>query len=232
MKFFLTLLFTVLFSVPILFFLQKKPKEIPIQTIPKMATQSAIVTRVFDGDTIEINNQEKVRYIGINTPETEENSCFAEEAKQYNASLVLGKTVYLEPDTTNTDRYGRMLRYVYTTEGTFINKTLIQEGFARVFTVEPNTRYKDMLLKTETQAKQEQKGLWGQCRNNTPQLISTQNPACTIKGNRNTENHRLYHLPSCPDYQKTQININNGEFWFCTEQEAINAGFQKAKNCP
>jgi len=78
------------------------------------------VTHVVDGDTIELSTGEIVRYIGVDTPETKHPTkpvqCFGKEASAYNSSLVLGKTVILTKDISETDRYGRLLRYVSTTD--------------------------------------------------------------------------------------------------------------------
>ena len=70
-----------------------------------------LVTKVVDGDTIALNNSERVRFSGINTPEKGE--CYYQEAKDILGSIVLGKEVYLERDRTNKGKYGRLLRYVY-----------------------------------------------------------------------------------------------------------------------
>lgn len=126
-------------------------------------TTFAKVTRVIDGDTIVIDTGEEVRYIGMNTPETETSECFATEASEVNENLVLGKTVRLEKDVSETDKYGRLLRYVYVGD-TFIDDYLVKNGDARVMTVPPDTKYKDEFLQSENYAKENNLGLWGKCQ--------------------------------------------------------------------
>jgi micrococcal nuclease len=198
---------------------------------PKNAIEAKI-TKVFDGDTVEINGTEKLRYIGIDAPETTSNTCFAQEAKKKNSDLVLGKTVWLATDVSDVDAYNRKLRYVYLPDGTFINKILVEEGYAKTFPVKPDVQYADLFSTGETEARKNQKGLWGSCRGNTQIIVPTPLPGCTIKGNKTTDSKRVYHTQQCPDYKNTQIDISRGDFWFCSEQEALINGFTKAKNCP
>ncbi|MBI4919139.1 thermonuclease family protein [archaeon] len=100
-------------------------------------TQSYIVTRVVDGDTLVIETGEKIRLICINTPEKGEEGF--EEAKQFLTDLVLNKNVILEKDITNKDKYGRLLRYVYL-DGVFVNKEIFQKRYAKMFRYEPDIK--------------------------------------------------------------------------------------------
>ena len=121
------------------------------------------VTRVIDGDTIEISTGEKVRYIGINAPElANRNECFAGKARQKNVSLVLNKKVKLVKDVSDKDRYGRLLRYVYI-DNLFVNKTLVEEGYANAATHPPDVKFKDLFIQMQKQAKEQKKGLWYEC---------------------------------------------------------------------
>jgi micrococcal nuclease len=98
------------------------------------------VTSVIDGDTIdvEINGSEyRVRYVGVNTPERDE-SCYS-EARSANAAMVQGQTVTLVRDVSETDRYGRLLRFVYV-GNTFVNGTLVSQGWAEAVEYSPDTR--------------------------------------------------------------------------------------------
>jgi len=95
-----------------------------------------VVTRVIDGDTIEVSiagESYKVRYIGIDTPELDDKRpkfcALAQEATRYNRELVKGKTVRLEKDISETDQYGRLLRYVYVGD-IFVNAELVRQGLA------------------------------------------------------------------------------------------------------
>jgi endonuclease YncB( thermonuclease family) len=123
-----------------------------------------VVERVIDGDTIELSNGKKVRYIGIDTPEmTSKNSqCYAQKAKEKNEELVLGKKVTLEKDVSETDKYGRLLRYVYIND-LFVNEYMVAEGYAKVTTYPPDVAYKDVFLNAERSAREQQKGLWSEC---------------------------------------------------------------------
>jgi len=132
--------------------------------------QKAYVVRVVDGDTIEVEldgQRYKVRYIGVDTPETRHPQqgleCFGREATEKNRELVEGKTVYLEKDVSETDRYGRLLRYVYLADGTFVNAELVRLGYAQVATYPPDVRYADLFLRLQREARQAGRGLWSQC---------------------------------------------------------------------
>lgn len=134
--------------------------------------QATLVTRVIDGDTIEIETGQKVRYIGIDTPETKHPKktvqCFGEEAYRKNKTLVEGKRVRLVKDVSEVDRYGRLLRYVFVnTEasptGLFVNNVLIREGFAHTSTFPPDVRYTELFLRSEQQARMNSNGLWSAC---------------------------------------------------------------------
>lgn len=124
------------------------------------------VTRVIDGDTIEIVGGERVRYIGMDTPETVDPErpveCFGPEATQRNKELVAGKTVRLEKDQTDRDKYGRLLRYVYVGE-TLIGVELVEEGFARAQAFPPDTKYQNLLNTAQSAAQQSHLGLWSAC---------------------------------------------------------------------
>ncbi len=122
------------------------------------------VAKVIDGDTIVLENGEKVRYIGINAPEiTKKRDCFSSEAKKKNESLVLHKEVLLEKDVSERDKYNRLLRYVYLTDGTFMNKTLVEEGYAYASSYPPDISRQEELLEAQREAQKNKKGLWGAC---------------------------------------------------------------------
>lgn len=122
------------------------------------------IARVVDGDTVELGNGRKVRYIGINTPETvdprRQVECFGKEASAFNASLVEGKTVRLERDVSETDKYGRLLRFVYLEDGTFINEVLVREGYAYASAYTPDVSRKELFLEAEKDARENHRGLW------------------------------------------------------------------------
>ncbi len=135
--------------------------------------ERAIVTRVVDGDTVELENGERVRYIGVDTPETKHPSkpvqCFGREASKRNKELVEGKEVLLEKDVSNTDRYNRLLRYVYlpnpdaSEEAIFVNEYLVEQGYGQVISYPPDVKYHKQLLDAQKTARDENRGLWGGC---------------------------------------------------------------------
>lgn len=129
------------------------------------------VVDVTDGDTIkvDINNRiESVRFIGVDTPETvhptKPKECYGEEASKETTNLLINKSVYLIPDPQNSDRdnYGRLLRYVFLPDGTFINAKLISEGYAFNYIYDPFEFMKEF-DRLEKQAKSAKVGLWGAC---------------------------------------------------------------------
>ncbi len=134
-------------------------------TILTPETQT-IVTRVIDGDTIEVSIAGaiyKVRYTGIDTPElddTEARLCtLAQEATRYNRQTVETKTVRLEKDVSDTDEYGRLLRYVYV-DDIFVNAELVKLGYAEVTDYPLDIKYRDLLLQLQGEAKEAGRGLW------------------------------------------------------------------------
>lgn len=163
-------LFTVLFALFSVFYggLESTP-DVPAPTAPAATSQTAEVVYVTDGDTITVRldgQTEKVRYIGIDTPEPYRDGepvCYALEASEANRQLVEGKTVRLESDTENTDRYGRLLRYVYV-DDVLVNGELLRGGFATTLTIAPNTAHANEFKTLEAEAKREGVGLWSFCR--------------------------------------------------------------------
>lgn len=114
--------------------------------------ECGLVTRVIDGDTIDVllNGEEvRVRYVGINTPERDE-VCYS-EATAANALLVGGQTVRLERDTSETDRYGRLLRYIYVGD-TFVNRQLVADGYAEAVLYNPDDEYYEDFRRFEVNA--------------------------------------------------------------------------------
>lgn len=126
------------------------------------------VIRIVDGDTIRVSvggDVYTVRYIGIDCPETKHPSLpvqwMGPEATRANEELVRGKKVYLEKDVSETDRYGRLLRYVFLDDGTFVNAELVRRGYAQVATYPPDVKYQDLFLEMQVEAREAGRGLWG-----------------------------------------------------------------------
>lgn len=126
--------------------------------------ETFLVTRVVDGDTIEIEGGKRVRYIGIDTPETVDpnrpTGCYGKEASNKNSELVLNKKVRLVKDVSDTDRYGRLLRYVYI-DNTFVNDYLVKEGYAKASTYAPDVKFSEQFAASEREARENKRGLWG-----------------------------------------------------------------------
>lgn len=211
------------------------PTETPIST---SVSGTFRVIRVVDGDTIEIEGGEKVRYIGIDTPETVDPrktvQCFGVEASKKNKELVEGKTVRLEKDITDRDKYSRLLRYVWV-DDLFVNLELVKQGFANSYSYPPDIKYQKEFLAAESEAREAGHGLWAACPVVATPTIKVQEApqsGCDIKGNISTSGEKIYHLSGCGSYVKTKIDEERGERWFCSEKDAQEAGWRKALNCP
>ena len=130
------------------------------------------VVRVVDGDTIHVRlpdgTKEKVRYIGVDTPESVKPNtpvqCFAKAASARNAELVEDERVELRTDVEERDRYGRLLAYVYRVrDGAFVNAALVREGYAAPLSVPPNVRHADEFAALARTARRDGRGLWAAC---------------------------------------------------------------------
>jgi micrococcal nuclease len=130
--------------------------------IPKDAYYARVVY-IYDGDTVKLDNGERVRYLGIDTPEMNYKNpppeYFAEEAKRFNADLVHRKNIRLEFDSVKRDKYNRLLAYVYV-DDIFVNAKLIEEGYAKVYIIPPNVKYADDFLELQRKAREAKKGIW------------------------------------------------------------------------
>ena len=138
-----------------------------------------LVTRVIDGDTIELADRERVRLVGIDTPESRYNTKLTRDMKRtgkdaaviiamgkratdFARMLVGGKRVRLEFDVERRDRYGRLLAYVYLPDGDMLNAELLRQGYAQVYTFPPNIKYVDKFLRLQREARENRKGLWAE----------------------------------------------------------------------
>ena len=131
------------------------------KTGPPAGAVAAQVTGITDGDTITVRmdgKEYKLRYILINTPEVDQP--LGDEATAANRTLVMGKTVYLVKDVSETDRYGRLLRYVYLADGTFVNAELVRQGWAQVATFPPDVTKEAEIRAAQQQAVAAGRGLW------------------------------------------------------------------------
>lgn len=199
------------------------------------------LVEVIDGDTIKVNyngNMEKVRYLLIDTPETNVQTLgkqpFGEEAKARNKELLNSGTVTIAFDIGDRfDDYGRMLAYIYV-NGESVQETLLKEGLARIaYVFPPNTTYLDDFKKAAKIAEDAKIGVWETekyvtARGFDASVITDYKSTelankCVIKGNINRQGKKIYHVPSGKYYE-----ITNPEEWFCTEEEAVAAGYKKS----
>jgi len=136
-----------------------------------------LVTRAVDGDTLVLENNERVRLIGIDTPEMHESDKLNRDARrsgqdiaaikelgrrsyEFTKKLAEGKRVRLEFDVERFDKYKRILAYVYLPDETFLNAKIVQQGYASLMTYPPNVRYADLFLKLYREARENKRGLW------------------------------------------------------------------------
>jgi len=122
------------------------------------ASETYEVTRIIDGDTIEVNGGISVRLICIDTPERGED--YYNEASDYLENLILGKKVRLVKDISEVDRYDRLLRYIYFEEQ-FINEIMVREGYAKAYPYNPDTTFCPQIQDAEELAKSKALGIWG-----------------------------------------------------------------------
>jgi micrococcal nuclease len=133
--------------------------------------EAAVVTRVVDGDTVVVRTGrrvERVRYIGVDTPEDVKPrtpvQCYSERAAAENRRLVERRRVTLRFDAERRDRYGRLLAYVYRRpEGDFVNAELVRRGDARTLTIPPNDAHAALFARLAADARRRRLGLWGAC---------------------------------------------------------------------
>ncbi len=135
------------------------------------------VKRVVDGDTLQLASGERVRLIGIDTPEMHHSKKLERDSKRsgedaaaiqemgrrayaYSRALLEGKRVRLEFDVERTDRYERLLAYVYLKDGTMANEEIIRQGYASLMTIPPNVKYVERFKEAYRQAREEKRGLW------------------------------------------------------------------------
>jgi micrococcal nuclease len=138
---------------------------------------NVLVERVVDGDTLKLATGERVRLIGIDTPEMHESNKLDKDAArsgqdksaiqklgrisyEFTRDLVEGKRVRLEFDVERRDQYGRILAYVYLKDDTFVNAEIVKQGYASLMTYPPNVKYSDLFLKLYQEARQNRRGLW------------------------------------------------------------------------
>lgn len=222
--------------------------------------EEAVVERVVDGDTFVTRDGNRVRLIGVNAPEiTGSAEYYGEEAAAYTRRMLTGETVWLFRDVSETDRYGRLLRFVFVPgDALMFNERLVREGYANAATYPPDVSLADRFREAERIARSEGAGLWGGgnaaaagAEKGGATLVkeggataaegggteegaasgardgerAASCPTPDIKGNINSRGERIYHVPGSRHYDRTIAEV-----WFCTEEEAVAAGFRAPKN--
>jgi micrococcal nuclease len=124
---------------------------------PESESEEFEVAQVIDGDTIKLENGQKVRLIGINTPES--GHPYYSEATEKLKELIGDSKVTLKKDVENTDQYGRLLRYVYVND-TFVNLEIVKAGLATAYEFEPNAKHSRDFEEAEYQARNAKLGIW------------------------------------------------------------------------
>ena len=210
------------------------------------------VVGVVDGDTLRVSVggvTEPLRIIGIDAPELRYDECYAQAGASRMQSLVQSRDVRIVADPTQADRdvYDRILRHVFTGDGVSVGHTMVLEGLAEEYTYDKPYASRDSYREAQQIAQAAKLGIWsGVCdivlatpgpSTAAPTAAAPFAPApgapaagqCVIKGNINSKREQIYHVPGGRSYDETIIDEGKGERWFCTEQEAVDAGWRKAK---
>ena len=172
--------------------------SIPSQHTTRPSSSYVEVARVLDGDTFELSNRQKVRLLGVDAPETQHHQegirALGAASKQHLAKLLTGKTVRLERPVGSQDPYGRTLAYVYLTDGTLINRAMIEDGFAMPYTKYPCSKTSEF-LEAAANARQERRGLWHETefsRTERYEVRLSASGICHKPGNKGFERLKQY----------------------------------------
>ena len=178
------------------------------------------VEYVYDGDTILLNTGDKVRYLGIDTPEIDrkggKSEFMASAARKFNLKLVKRARIRLEFDKEKKDHYGRQLAYIFLANGDMVNALLVRNGFAHVMFNQLNLKYKDLLLKSQQKAMEEKLGIWSRPFNAEDDFYL---------GNKRSYR---FHRQDCPFGKR--ISKNN-LLRFKSLHDAFWAGYSPCKQC-
>ncbi len=180
------------------------------------------VFKIADGDTFILDqNKQAVRLFGIDAPEPE--YCYGQESYYRLDQLLKKRRVQLKEPVV--DKFGRVVALVYV-NGKLINEIMIKEGLA-AYRSEPGSE-KATMKQAHEFAKTNQIGIYSSaCTDTAPP-----DPKCTIKGNHDQDrNDYVFLLPDCPYYSLVIVRRFEGDRWFCSEKEALAAGFTKSPAC-
>lgn len=179
--------------------------------------EKSLVVDVIDGDTFELEEGIHVRMLGINTPEINED--YYKEAKDELRKLVFNKTVLLVRDRQDKDKYGRDLRYVYV-DGLFVNSYLMENGYAKTLSIEPNTQYTEEFALLEREAMDKKIGLWGIEQRDTCIVLGCEEGTKYVA----SKNSKTYYDCGCK--KTTRLRVKEVK---CFKE--IPKGYTKSKNC-
>jgi endonuclease YncB( thermonuclease family) len=189
------------------------------KTLPSSAIKGT-VRNVYDGDTITLTDERRIRLLGIDTPEIKEKQPFATEAKEYTSNLCNKQEVWLvhEPNYETTDHYGRLLAWVYVKDKTSnrylcVNEGIIQAGLASVYIPTPSTKFQrqNKLYQFQTIARQQKLYIWKHFSNHQKVVI--------------TKNGTAYHQATCPHLSKSHNTIE------ITAEQALDRGLHPCRKC-
>ncbi|MBU1323458.1 thermonuclease family protein [Patescibacteria group bacterium] len=201
---------------------------------------TAKVYRVVDGDTIKIDEGKvTVRYIGIDTPETVHPSkpveCLGKEASDKNKQLVEGKEIILEKDISETDKYGRLLRYIWLGD-VLVNEQLVKEGYAKSSTYPPDVKHQTRFIQAEKEARESGKGLWGDVCNtasqNSQSITNTEMNKTAPSGNTSSGVYTCDCSKTCTQIatcEEAYFQLNNCS---CKTRDADDDGVPCESICP
>mgnify|MGYP002683387418 CR=1 FL=1 len=194
---------------------------ITLLSLPIIA-QTYQASKVIDGDTIELSNEEWIRYIGINAPELRNGipDPYSLEAFEANRDLVVGKEAYLEFDVQERERYDRMLAYTYF-DDLFIYTWLVENGYTQIMTIPPNVTYQDLLLELQTKTREENRGIW----EIEPVENKKEDSEFPYVGNKNSKKFHHYYCGSVDDMKE------KNKVFFLSREDAVEAGYVPCKRC-
>jgi endonuclease YncB( thermonuclease family) len=183
--------------------------------------QGVRVIGVLDGDTIVLEGKSRVRLRYVDAPE--KNLCGYQQASELLTKLANGKSVRIEE--TIPDTYGRGMSLVFVGD-MLINKEMVASGWVRYH--HDTSTYTEELKNVSDIARTEKRGIYGVCQSTE----NKDNPKCIIKGNidKSTNTH-IYYAPGCAQYPFAIVEKDIGEQWFCSEKDAVSAGYVKAATC-
>lgn len=197
------------------------------------AYERSRVVAVPDGDSLDLADGRRIRLLGIDSPER--GRCMADEARIKLVALAQGRHVRLKE--TVRDSFGRQLAivivedvptwiaYLRGQKDPLLQRVLLSEGLARNKSTS-SSQYNRVLANAQEIAKSNKLGIWSDaCRGST-----SGHDACTIKGNIR-EGKKMFYSPDCPTYEQVLVDTAFGDAWFCSEDEAKNAGFAEAASC-